>query len=111
MKCPHCQADNPDTSKYCRKCGKSIRVEAVRPKCGHTNLADSTFCNECGQPLTPGLTHISRNTPPFFIVQGDNDVVVPLDQSQILYEALKKSSSRSYSARCARGRSQLCRRQ
>ncbi len=34
------------------------------------------------------LTYININSPPFLIVHGDNDVVVPSDQSQILYEAL-----------------------
>ena len=36
------------------------------------------------------LTYISKNAPPFLIVHGDSDVVVPADQSQILYKALLK---------------------
>ena len=52
MKCPHCQNENPDGSAFCRKCGKSLKVEAVCPECGHENLPDSAFCNKCGQPLT-----------------------------------------------------------
>ncbi len=34
------------------------------------------------------ITYINNNAPPFLIVHGENDVVVPADQSQILYEAL-----------------------
>lgn len=34
------------------------------------------------------LTYINKHSPPFLIVHGDNDVVVPSDQSHILHEAL-----------------------
>lgn len=37
------------------------------------------------------ITHITVNSPPFLIVHGENDVVVPPDQSQILYDALVKA--------------------
>ncbi|GEM_PF-1964887 len=37
------------------------------------------------------LTYINNNTPPFLIEHGDSDVVVPVDQSQILYKALRKA--------------------
>ena len=37
------------------------------------------------------LTYINKNTVPFLIVHGDSDVLVPADQSQILYAALKKA--------------------
>ena len=37
------------------------------------------------------ITHIKRDNPPFLIVHGDSDVLVPADQSKILYEALVKA--------------------
>ena len=37
------------------------------------------------------ITHITRNSPPFLIIHGENDEVVPPDQSHILYEALLKA--------------------
>lgn len=37
------------------------------------------------------VTHISKDTPPFLIVHGDEDKVVPLDQSESLNAALKKA--------------------
>ncbi|MEE8414581.1 MAG: alpha/beta hydrolase [Dehalococcoidales bacterium] len=37
------------------------------------------------------ITYINKTSPPFLIVHGDSDVVVPLDQSQIFYEALLKA--------------------
>jgi acetyl esterase/lipase len=37
------------------------------------------------------ITHITTDSPPFLIVHGANDAVVPPDQSQILYDALVKA--------------------
>ena len=37
------------------------------------------------------ITHITPDSPPFLIVHGENDVVVPPDQSKILHEALLKA--------------------
>jgi acetyl esterase/lipase len=37
------------------------------------------------------ITYISKDDPPFLIVHGDRDPLVPLHQSEILYEALKKA--------------------
>lgn len=36
------------------------------------------------------ITYVSRDEPPFLIVHGDQDQSVPHNQSQLLYEALKK---------------------
>jgi acetyl esterase/lipase len=35
------------------------------------------------------ITYVTPNTPPFLLVHGDNDPVVPVHQAQLLYEALK----------------------
>ncbi len=37
------------------------------------------------------ITYISRETPPFLIIHGDDDPVVPPGQSRLLFEALKKA--------------------
>ena len=37
------------------------------------------------------ITYITRDAPPFLIMHGDKDMTVPLNQSQLLYEALKKA--------------------
>jgi len=34
---------------------------------------------------------VSKDDPPILIVHGDKDPVVPLSQSELLYEALKKA--------------------
>jgi acetyl esterase/lipase len=40
------------------------------------------------------LTYANGNAPPFLIVHGDSDVLVPLDQSQILNKALLEAKVR-----------------
>jgi acetyl esterase/lipase len=37
------------------------------------------------------ITYVSADDPPFLIVHGDQDPLVPLAQSQLLFEAMKKS--------------------
>lgn len=41
--------------------------------------------------LASPLTHVSKKSPPFLIVHGDKDPTVPLVQSTILRDALKKA--------------------
>jgi tetratricopeptide (TPR) repeat protein/ribosomal protein L40E len=49
MICPKCQTENPETKKFCRKCGaKFLRV---CPQCNSECLPADEFCGECGQPL------------------------------------------------------------
>jgi class 3 adenylate cyclase/tetratricopeptide (TPR) repeat protein len=50
MRCPRCEADNPDGSKFCIECGSSLRPRC--PGCGAENVAWAKFCAECGTPLT-----------------------------------------------------------
>jgi Double zinc ribbon len=50
MKCPKCQFENPDSSKFCLKCG--AKQEIGCPKCGQALPAYARFCNECGYDLT-----------------------------------------------------------
>ncbi|MGV3662722.1 MAG: prolyl oligopeptidase family serine peptidase [Prosthecobacter sp.] len=38
------------------------------------------------------ITYISKDDPPFLIVHGDKDPIVPLNQSQLFFAALKKAN-------------------
>jgi len=49
MECPKCQAENPETKKFCRKCGEKLLLSC--PQCGAEVLADDDFCGDCGQNL------------------------------------------------------------
>ena len=37
------------------------------------------------------ITYVTKDDPPFLMVHGDKDPTVPINQSQLLFEALKKS--------------------
>ncbi len=37
------------------------------------------------------ITYVTNDDPPFLIVHGDEDAIVPLNQSQLLFDALKKT--------------------
>jgi eukaryotic-like serine/threonine-protein kinase len=52
MKCPHCQAENPENVKFCGECGKSLSIDLTCPQCGHKNPRGVKFCHECGRTLT-----------------------------------------------------------
>jgi len=50
MKCPKCQAENPDERKFCHECGAKLLL--MCPQCGSENLPSDKFCGECGHNLT-----------------------------------------------------------
>ncbi len=37
------------------------------------------------------ITHVSKDDPPFLIMHGDKDDVIPISQSEMLYQALKSA--------------------
>jgi len=61
MKCSKCQAENPETRKFCRECGAKLSLPC--PQCGCENNPGDRFCGECGHdlavPATPPLKAIS----------------------------------------------------
>jgi len=50
MKCSKCNAENPETRKFCRECGEKLLLTC--PKCNAENLPGDKFCGECGHNLT-----------------------------------------------------------
>ena len=54
----------------------------------HDPYLKGALAHEIGRPAN---LHISKGDPPCFIVHGDADFVVPLNQSELLHAALKKA--------------------
>ena len=52
--CTKCNKNLTPNAKFCSRCGtatESISKTKSCPTCGNENLADSLFCNECGEKL------------------------------------------------------------
>ena len=49
MKCPKCQAENPEGMKFCGECG--AKLERICPNCNFPNPPQFKFCGECGHQL------------------------------------------------------------
>jgi len=50
------------------------------------------------------ITYVTPDDPPFLIVHGEEDRLVPINQSELLYEALKKAGVEATFVRVKRGR-------
>ena len=61
MKCPECQAENPEGKKFCRKCGAEMAV--VCPRCGAKLQPDDTFCGDCGLRVKEALQSLDYTQP------------------------------------------------
>lgn len=96
----------------CGFADESSRVQAVVDLCGPTDLAALLFDvdyvswieelyataaeqvlgtrdpnAEIVSKLSP-VTHVTNDDPPFLIIHGDQDIVVPVSQAEILYDRL-----------------------
>ena len=49
MKCPICQYENPEGTKFCGECG--TKLERICPSCNLPNPPQFKFCGECGHRL------------------------------------------------------------
>lgn len=69
MKCGYCGASNPDTAKFCRKCGKTLVTDWIEPKEAPkqsipvvVTVHKDTVCPFCGsencQPVMRNVTKI-----------------------------------------------------
>lgn len=61
MRCHQCGLENPKQSKFCRKCGASLRDPSQCPQCGSENPGDSIFCTECGERLSEAKRAVKGN--------------------------------------------------
>jgi len=63
MKCPNCQHDNPEDSKFCLECGQKVELKCS--ECGKTLPIGAKFCNECGHDLRKpkALTPVDYSQP------------------------------------------------
>jgi hypothetical protein len=60
MRCPRCEADNPEGLKSCGVCDTPLTAPC--PTCGFANSPQFKFCGDCGTPLI-GQPRASPSTP------------------------------------------------
>ena len=84
MKCPHCQFDNKEEAKFCKKCG--TKLELACPSCGHPYEEDSLFCEQCGQRLEKVVAE-EREVPE---AQGERKYVTVLFSDLSGYTAMSE---------------------
>jgi uncharacterized OB-fold protein len=53
MKCPKCQYDNREGTKFCLQCGGIIELRC--PRCGESVPLSANYCDYCGQRLDEPL--------------------------------------------------------
>jgi class 3 adenylate cyclase len=58
MKCPKCQAENPEGMKFCGGCG--AKLERICPSCQFSNPLPFRFCGGCGEELGGGTRKEKR---------------------------------------------------
>jgi class 3 adenylate cyclase/tetratricopeptide (TPR) repeat protein len=70
MRCPSCQTENPDSSKFCRECGNRLSLTCAN--CGTNLLPGAKFCSECGAAVgAAGTTSMpAAETAPSAAVSG-----------------------------------------
>jgi class 3 adenylate cyclase/tetratricopeptide (TPR) repeat protein/ribosomal protein L40E len=49
VKCPKCQASNPEDAEFCIQCGGAMELQC--PRCGAVTPAQGRFCKKCGHDL------------------------------------------------------------
>jgi predicted amidophosphoribosyltransferase len=52
--CTKCAKNLAPNAKFCSRCGTAVENMSLAkscPTCGNENIADSTYCNECGEKL------------------------------------------------------------
>ena len=80
--------------------GKSARVQAVVDMYGPEDLAAPGYCDkprcqeifnqdEADRRQASPVSYVTRNDPPFLIIQGDKDTLVPLSQSREFFKKLQ----------------------
>jgi hypothetical protein len=71
MRCPRCEADNPERMKFCMECATPLARRC--PQCGGANPPQAKFCGQCATSLTgqtPGSHPSSAAQPPLSYTPG-----------------------------------------
>ena len=81
-----------DLTLMAKQSGPRIAIQHDAPNSPESRLVGGPIQEKKDLAKTANpLTYIDKDDPPFLIMHGDNDQLVPLGQSEILADALKKA--------------------
>lgn len=77
---------------FLRMIGMPSQIDRASPDCPEALLIGGPLQQnkEKADRANP-ITYITKDDPPFLIMHGDQDMTVPFNQSELLYDALKKT--------------------
>jgi acetyl esterase/lipase len=79
-------------SDFLKMIGVPSNIDRTSPNCPEALLIGGALQeNKDKAAKANPITYVSKDDPPFLIMHGDKDMVVPLNQSELLYDALKKA--------------------
>src|SRR5207247_2461823 len=79
-----------DFSKVVEQAIPGTRIDRTRDDCPEALLIGGRIADHPDRVKRANpITYVSKDDPPFLIVHGDKDDVVPVGQSRILHDALK----------------------
>ena len=85
-----------DLTKIVAQSGKQIVMKHDGPDSPGAKLLGGPIAeNKAKAERANPITYITKHDPPFLIIHGDKDPLVPVAQSQILHDALKKAGNES----------------
>src|SRR6476469_5018568 len=82
MRCYSCDADNPETAKFCSSCGTALPINCAN--CGQLNRAGSHFCNQCGAALGLSAKHATSPPPGIAIGHAIDSGFVPEGERRLV---------------------------
>jgi acetyl esterase/lipase len=85
-----------DFSKEAEQALPTSKIDRTKPDCPEAKLIGGPLADHPDRVKRANpITHINRSCPPFLIVHGEQDDIVPVGQSRILHDALKKAGVES----------------
>lgn len=81
-----------DLTKMAAQSGANSKIDHDSPKSPESRLVGGPIQeNKDKAAKANPLTYVTKGAPPFLILHGDADPLVPLAQSELLHDALKKA--------------------
>ena len=62
MRCPNCQCENPESTRFCIECGSAFERHCL--ECGFDNPPRAKFCGRCGASLTESASRLPAPSTP-----------------------------------------------